>query len=379
VELVKLSGTPYERGEMLGRRFGATLRETVAKNEQSLREILAAKGLATLSDDRYRAMVQRGIPYAEEYAPELMQEVRGMADGAGLPFEAVFGLNYFLDFFDATYPQLSNDLIFGCTALAATGSATSDDGAYIGQNYDLRRLYQDGCVLLQMEVAPGVEALVYTVVGLVGCAGMNGAGVGIVINNLTPTDSRPGVPYTFVLRRALAQARLSEAMNTICAAHRASGINYLMADRNGEIMSVETSAADADVLYALDGYIAHSNNYVHPRMVYYDAPSRAYNGDSYYRWGRATKLLKQRQGHLDAHELMQILGDHSGYPFSICRHPLPGLSELRTGNTVASLLMDLRASKMWISTANPCEHAYEEFTLAPMVGAAQAAGVVTPA
>ncbi len=377
MELVKLSGPPYERGRTLGQRFRDTLVEVVEKNQHSLAVILKSKGLAPITEERYYAMVRRGLPFAQEYAPDLVDEVQGMATGAGLPFEAIFGFNYFLDFFDATYPELTNDLLFGCTTLAATNTATVDDGAYIGQNYDLRGLYQKGAIILQLEVAPGLEALIFTIAGLVGCAGMNAAGLGITINNLAPSDSRPGVPYTFVLRKALEQERLSEAMNIISAAHRASGINYLMADSSGEVISLETTARDGDVLYALDGYIGHSNHYVHPRLAAtYDAPSRPYNGDSYVRWGRVNKLLKQRYGRIARDDLMDILRDHSNYPHSICRHPLDNLDELRTGNTVSSLLMDLRNLTMWATMANPCQNPYEEFRLTPGKGTSAVAPIV---
>ena len=378
MELLRLTGSPFDRGKALGEHFCATLGRVVEKNQRSLALILETKGLPPLTDARLLAMVRRGLPYAEEYAPDLVEEVAGIAAGAALPFEAVFGFNYFLDLFDITYPELTNMLMFGCTTLAATKRATADDGVYLGQNYDLRHLYQDGVVLLQTEVAPGVEALVFTIAGLVGCAGMNAAGMGIVINNLTPCDSRPGVPYTFILRRALAQTRLSEALNTIWAAHRASGINYMMADSTGEIVSLETTATDGDVLHALDEYIGHSNHYVHPRLAAAYSASRPYDGDSYIRWGRVNKLLKQQCGALTVDRLRDILRDHCGYPHSICRHPVDGLGELRTGNTVASLLMDLRNLTLWAATGNPCEHPYEEFRLASATGAGTA-GAMTPA
>ena len=377
MELVKLSGTPHERGRLLGQRFQDTLGLVIEQNQRSLAVILETKGLAPLTEERFNTMVRRGLPYAREYAPDLVEEVEGLAEGADLPFEAVYGLNYFLDFFDVTYPDLCNELLFGCTTLAATNRATADGRAYLGQNYDLRNLYQKGAVLLQMEVAPGLEALIFSIVGLVGCAGMNAAGLGIVINNLIPTDSRPGVPYTFVLRKALAQRRVSEAINTIWSAHRASGINYLMADGAGEVISLETTATDADVIHGLDEYLGHSNHYVHPRLAAeYASASRPFDGDSYMRWGRVNKLLKQQQGTLTRESLMEILRDHAGYPHSICRHPLEGLDELRTGNTTASLLMDLRSLTMWISTANPCQNPYEEFRLTPAEGTGHATAVM---
>ncbi|MCL5074603.1 MAG: C45 family peptidase [Chloroflexi bacterium] len=366
MELLTLSGSPYERGYTYGSHFATITAELVEKNRLSLQNLVEKKGLTPLSDERFANLVRKGLPYAMGYASDLVEEVRGIASGAGLEFEQVFGLNYFLDLFDLTYPQSSTELLFGCTTFAAAHSATADNGVYLGQNYDLRGLFQKGILLIRLNTAPNLTTMLFTIAGLVGCAGMNSAGLGIVINNLTPSDSHPGVPYTFVLRKALEQRTMADAINVIISSRRASGINYLLADANGEILSLETTATKAEIIYALEEYVGHTNHYVHPRLLPYDAPSRPYNGDSYVRWSRINKLLRQRRGHITLQDLMSFAKDHVGYPQSICRHPLPGLSELQTGNTISSMIMDLRRLSLWITTGNPCQNAYERHNLEPV-------------
>jgi len=59
-------------------------------------------------------------------------------------------------------------------------------------------------------------------------------------------------------------------------------------------------------------------------------------------------------------DLRMLLADHADYPHSICSHPDPGEHPLEQGATIASILMDLNARRLWIAAGHPCQAPYQE-------------------
>ncbi len=53
---------------------------------------------------------------------------------------------------------------------------------------------------------------------------------------------------------------MREAIDTAIMEQRASNYNQVIADANGEIYSIEGSAADYEAIYAVDGYLVHTNH-----------------------------------------------------------------------------------------------------------------------
>jgi isopenicillin-N N-acyltransferase-like protein len=50
-----------------------------------------------------------------------------------------------------------------------------------------------------------------------------------------------------------------------------------------------------------------------------------------------------------------LLADHADYPNSICAHPDPADHLLDQSATIASLLMDLNARRIWLAVGYPCQ------------------------
>ena len=351
---LELTGTPFDRGREIGRACREDIQAIIAANLESLEALSVERTGRGLPKGALARLAGKCLPAAEAFSPELTAEMRGIADGAGCSIADVAGLNLFLDAYDLTFPALRAQLVDGCTTLAASPPATAGGEVLLGQNYDLRNFFRRGNLVLRIAQPGKPTALVYTIAGILGCSGLNSAGLGVVINNLTPCDSRPGVPYPLLLRAILERTRLGDAISVIGHCSRASGLNYLMADRDGEIVSVETSATRMAVLHGVDGYLGHSNHYTHAAITDVEAPIQEYNGDSYFRWGRANKALSAQAGRVTAEAFWDILRDHGNHPESICRHPRAARSDLMTGSTMASMVMDLRAQSVTITDGPPC-------------------------
>ena len=262
IPLLEISGNPLERGRAHGEGFRDRIRTLLSAYFDYLDHTSRSHRVPPLNKGRALEIAGTYLAPTEASAPDLFEEARGIADGAGVPLLEVIALNAFLDLFD----HLSAAFVeAGCTTFMVPG-ALDGTGAAIAQNYDLPSLFAPPAVLLRITRTGGPDALAYTTAGMLGLAGLNSAGVGVVINNLVPADAGPGLPYPFVIRRILAAERIGGAIDAVLTFPRASGMNYVLCDRQGEIYDLETSARDYEVSCPFDGPMAHANHYLADRL-----------------------------------------------------------------------------------------------------------------
>lgn len=359
IPFLEISGLPYELGFTHGKTYKENIAQVVENNFKQLEIRAIANSLSVAKKDSL-TLSKKHLPYAEEYSPQLIEEIHGIADGSGLPFEEVFCLNCFLDLYDISVPLLG--LLFGCTCFALSRQATGNKGIFIGQGFDTPSIYQVGTVVLRIKSNDGPSKLIFTIAGMVGCAGLNSSGIGLVINKLFPSDSRPGVPYTFVARSILEQNKIGDAIGSVLRAKRASGINYMFAEKNGEIYSIETTSKNYDIMYGFNGYICHGNHYLTEKLKSFDITTvLTYN--SIVRFSRMQNLIMSKFGGIGIDDLETFLKDHVNYPLSICRHEDPTMNEYIVGKTITSFIIDPSNLVARFSWGNPCENGFTEFGL----------------
>ncbi|HSW57157.1 MAG TPA: hypothetical protein VLH15_02020, partial [Dehalococcoidales bacterium] len=102
IKVVEVGGSPYEIGFQYGRAC------------PEMRRLLEVTFQAFGGQEKARAMAGKYIPLylpaARQYAPEIIDEMQGMADGAGLDFQDIFFLNI-------TY-EIAVQPLMGCTSFA---------------------------------------------------------------------------------------------------------------------------------------------------------------------------------------------------------------------------------------------------------------------
>jgi len=84
--------------------------------------------------------------------------------------------------------------------------------------------------------------------------------------------------------------------------------------------------------------------------------------DSLYRDHRVRSALAPKRGSITVTDLQEALRDHYGVPESVCRH-VPEKVEKGTICTVASVVMDVTAGKLWAAPGPVCENDYSQYTL----------------
>jgi isopenicillin-N N-acyltransferase-like protein len=212
-------------------------------------------------------------------------------------------------------------------------------------------------VILKIQAEDEPEILCVSPGGVGISAGFNAAGISQTGNQLDNNDIRPGVPRLLVVRAILASRFLSEAMDHCLLPQRASSYNNVIADVHGEVYCMEGSATDCQPIYIDGDILAHSNHYISPEMIKFEADRNSI-GNSVIRYHRAMRLLRDHYGTLTPEIFQKLLADHAGYPTSICKHGLETV-------TVFSIIIQLESRRSWIGKGRPCQSTYFEYHLEP--------------
>jgi isopenicillin-N N-acyltransferase-like protein len=335
---------------------------SVRHNYAALRAFLEARGIGGIDEEQLRRVALSCLPALERFDASLLAELERTADEAGLALADVLALNCFLELLDLGYPGGTREQWgIGCSVVGLR----APHGWTIAQNYDVMADY-DGLWELRRVSERGVDMALLTMPGVLGCAGMNSAGIGVVINKLTPDDSRPGVPYPAILRAALRMPTLDQAIGEIIRAERASGLHYLIGDAE-VLLSIETTAGDYEVM-AVDEACFHTNHYLADRLKPLESRRRPFVRDSYTRLARLAGLWREAAPQ-SAGEVGRLLSDHHCPGASICRHEVgdrPGPASV----TVAAVIFELGRGTARSRMGNPCAGEWSAIELAAKEGRA---------
>ena len=195
------------------------------------------------------------IAAIERHTPDLLDEVRGIAEGAGVAFDRILALNLMDEEWWFTAPAEPRD---ACT-LIAVGPA---DGrpAVLAQNMDLPALMDGAQAIVRHDDGAGSGGTLLTAAGMIGLTGVSSAGLGVCVNTLAMLNhSRDGLPVAFVMRGALAQGSVAGAAAFLGRVPHASGQHYALADP-AEVAGYECSAAGAVRSDDAAGRFCHTNH-----------------------------------------------------------------------------------------------------------------------
>jgi isopenicillin-N N-acyltransferase-like protein len=353
--VVRLEGSHGEMGIQLGRDRAAQVHAMIEMYRSLFVQAGAKLGLNSWEEAILHA--HKYLPFAEESTPQYVDEMRGIAEGAGASFDDVLVLH-------CMEAITSDALHLGCTSLAMGPEVTADGTVLIGHNEDWvpEDIHNVFVVHARPEDEPAFLAITYG--GLLPNIGLNACGLAQCCDSVYPSDARVGVPRILVARGVLAARTLSDAIRAACNRRRDAGYNHLIAHESGEIYNVEVSARQFEMLHSDDGMESHANHYLHPRMQAIEKDS----GDlvnSRVRLNRARRLMAAQRGTADRQSLQTILADHMNFPQSICNHIVEDDTPLDRQQTIASLIIDLPARTMYVSWGTPCRNEFFPYTLEP--------------
>ncbi|KAJ9493631.1 hypothetical protein LTR99_000222 [Exophiala xenobiotica] len=337
---IKCSGSPYEIGQQHGQNAKTEVHGSIAFYEAFFKE------RTQLSWSQVRDVARAFSPLLESTYPQYLEEMKGVADGAGTDLDSIIALNVRTEI---AYGMLSD----GCTAFTWK---TSDE-SFIGQNWDWRIEQTPNIVSLSIEQPPKPTIKMMTEGGIIGKIGLNSAGVGVTLNAIAaPGVSYNKLPVHLALRTVLDSSSREEAANALRKVGVAAAGHITIADASTGAIGFECSALDI-VEMPMDqrGICTHSNHLVKEHKV----QGSAFLPDSPFRLMRIQELMAGIDKP-NLQNLNEALKDEKNYPGAICR----AVGEKSAMQTLFSIVMDLTHGFARVKMGRPSEDG-EVFDLRP--------------
>lgn len=202
--ILHLSGTPYEQGYAHGQLLQSEIDSTLSKwkkeveqtHDTDLKSVIADFFESTKFIDDIRA-----------HCPDLLDEVRGIADGSRIDFETIlaFQLSEEMD------APITDKAAKHCTSVSINANDTNP--TFLAQNMDPPYFLHGFPTLLHIiDKENNIESYVYTFPGFIGLTGINSESIGITCNSLSMLrHSEKGLPVSFIVRKILQQKNEADA------------------------------------------------------------------------------------------------------------------------------------------------------------------------
>jgi predicted choloylglycine hydrolase len=328
---LEANGNNYEVGLAMGRFFSKQIRKEI--------EVIHA------FQEDIQWFFDRLLPYKEQTEinfPHLLDEIMGIADGAGVDFNDIFLLNTreVYDLLDEGREENWEH----CTIAASFNR----DGGIVGHNEDWDESAQDELYILKANIN-GTQILALNYSGVMPglSASMNNFGLVQCVNELQHTSEKIGVPKLILARAVLDCSYLEEAVELIETTPRATGFNHLLL-QGDTIVDIETSANKTFHHRRTKQPFAHTNHYAFQPMI--DEEDDSSLANSVARWKRARELLHEDMSVTD---MMDLLRDRQN-----ARHPI-----CRLEATIGSVIMQPELQSAYFCYGPPCRGNYSKYTL----------------
>ncbi len=342
--VIKLRGTPEERGRQHGRQLKDRIHRTVEFYKNQF--LIPEKDILGIS---------RGFQAnTRAFCTNLFLEIEALADAADVDPLWIYALN--------GRTELLNLNPMECTTIAFKKQGL------MGQNWDWDMEIESLAVILDIEIPdieiPDIEThtstriLTMTEPGMIGKIGMNSHGVGVCLNFMSIANYSPGGIPLHVLLRAILESKDLAAARSVITSHCLGKVcNLLIADKNGQMENIEIAGNEFFSLPVKDRFV-HTNHFL--TKVDYDLKLFP---NSTGRFRRASELM-DAVSTPSIRAMKKILKDRGDETAPICRKRFshPWLTD-DTSITVATLIMDFHALDFHITRGNPFDNSFSVFSL----------------
>ncbi len=341
---ISVEGKPFHVGKV----YGEQVKGLISKNIKTYKTIFLHKyGLG------WEKLIERaydGVEEVSSFNSDAIEFMKGIAEGAGVPFNDILVLNYR---YEIIFSERSS-----CTSI---GFSNGED-TFIAQNWDLYAGIEANVVNLRYRISGGPTVFTQVEAGALTHRGLNSEGIGLCINALRSKDDggKLGVPAITVLGWSILNCtRLSKVFELVKDAKRSSSINFLLAKKDF-IIDLELTPKDFEYIEVDDdGIIVHTNHFISDRFRGLNAGLKGLSGDTFVREIRAKQLIRKMGSQLNVEVVKEIFRDHFDYPSSICRHVNgqddDSISKIKT---LGSTILETCKNIYHYTIGNPCKNEY---------------------
>ncbi len=387
--VAQLSGDPYE----IGLQHGRLLAERIQQMRRTLyQDLIYRQGRVfgvgfTLLCRAITAIMERHIQ------PELRQEMRGVADGAGVGYRDVLLFNCFDDLLHALVrlvlllvpPPLRARVGLACSCFVALGERTTSGHMLLGRNLDYYVvdgvLGADGIVTRTMQeqlvcfVIRPSRGHAFVSIGWPGCVGvvtgLNARGLALAcLTSAVPGQTPNGTPLPMLYRALLQRHDTLEAVEWgLRKSRRTIGNNLLVASaRDRSAALFEFTPWQVRRVDPQDGRLTTTNHFQTPELI----PSQ--NGwvipNSRQRLKRLSALCAL-EGPLDVAQAQRALLDTTPPPDGQADQ----FDCLYNPGTIYSAVLAPEELRLWLRATDRPGRPFVELDVAEALGSSRPAAV----
>jgi isopenicillin-N N-acyltransferase-like protein len=365
--LIELSGSPYERGALYGRHAAQEIARSVGHY------CVQAKAL-DIKEGRLAQIVRDYLPMLESFDHHQIEEMRGVAAGAGVSFEQIVLVNARSELFQfALRPALLESMKVGasdgCTGVVVRPAAARDKQLIHAHNWDWKYESAESSVILRIRNDDGPDILTFTEAGALARFGLNARGICITANGLECDRDyrRAGVPLALIRRKVLEQDHLALALRIAYTTPKSGSNNIIISHgASGLVYDFECAPDETFMVEAQNGLLVHANHWLSPiALTKLQECGMAEAPSTFYRGLRAREALAARAGDITVDDVMGVMLDDFETPWSICYPPRP-CSPSNSKNiyvTVATLIMRPILGEMCVAMLPALDKRFTSYTL----------------
>lgn len=368
--LIEIAGPPRERGLQ----YGARAAERIAVSEEIYVDAMGRRGFPWAEVKR---LARDFVPSIEACEPDYLEEMHGIAEGAGADLETVVVVNARSEIFNGRKPGAVLPPDEGCTSAVALPAATRDGRLIHGQNWDFNASCVRSSIVLKIEPEDGPSILTFVEAGGLARSGINSAGISVTANNLESDhdQGRTGMPLSMIRRRILSAPNLAKALGAVTSAPRAVSNNMTVASAAGEAVNLETTPDEVFPLWPdADGLFVHSNHFKSEaaRAKLVDRGILGGSPCTLYRDRRVEAHLRPHLGALTIEHFKEAFRDDFGAPYAVCRPPIVSRHGYKSAS-VATVIFDPAGGILWACPAPYESDVFTEYRLTETADSLRAA------
>ncbi|WP_439499389.1 C45 family autoproteolytic acyltransferase/hydolase [Bosea sp. (in: a-proteobacteria)] len=357
---IEVSGSPYERG----RQHGVAVPKRVKRSIELYGGQLTELGYDGAAKSRLIVEFAREI---EAFGAHYVEEMRGIADGAGVSLEDIVMVNARTEVMakarleKAKPVEAGEELDDGCTGAVILPERSATGELIHGQNWDWKAECAETAIVLRVRRDDGPDFLTFVEAGGLARCGMNAAGISITANYLESERdfTQAGVPLALIRRKVLEQEHFAMAMKAVATTPKACSNNMMLSTVAGFAIDFECAPDEAFPIYPADGLIVHANHWVGQiALTKITDTGTPRVPESFYRDWRVRKLLDESGRKLTVADLKEALFDDFLTPYAVCRPPRPN----ETGNLSATVAMVVMQPAKGIMEVAPLPALNRQFT-----------------
>jgi isopenicillin-N N-acyltransferase-like protein len=347
---VSSPASPFDRGHDFGRANAEAVRGTIGVYERLFADI---HGFSRSDVDDMGAEVADRVSV---YAPELIEEINGIAIGADVPATRLTAINARTEILAGARPP-------ECSVIGISEERSSTGAPILAQNWDWHPDVSSHVLLWTVQGDRG-SFTTLTEAGILAKIGRNDRGVAVGLNIMTTTDDGgvTGTPVHLALRLLLQRtASWAEAESLVNSLQfsASSAITVAVCDPSAgpsALATFELSPVGIRRLDPVDGLLLHTNHFLDPHEGTLDTYLRDWP-DTEARLGDLKNELGLVQ-EIKPSAIKGALSSHRAGRIAVCCHDADNPNYLDRQATLASVYMSLDSPSIEVAKGNPCEADY---------------------